>query len=282
LGCNGSEVLKCLRNTSVDAVLNAQVKITGPGLFAVGTFWYPRADGYELDEGETVMSALEKQKTRIPLLIGSNLNETSLFQCGSLQANIDANQAKQSVVDLVRNQVTGQNLSPAAAQELMAGYAVGPGAFDSWRSAAIGASTDILFGCPTRHISRVAATTSKVYRYLLGRAPKFFRFDKCLGVPHVSDTFYTFYNNVTGKAMDSGDKIVADAVMGAWYSFAQGEEPELPGKAWPVFEQDKEEFLRIDTDLQVEAGYRSEACKVVDDLVFGYRPLDNDANQILV
>ena len=168
--------------------------------------------------------------------------------------------------------LTGNNLTAFEVQQLLAAYPIGSGGFDSWRSAVIGASTDMVFGCPTRRASLAAASGSPVYRYMLGRTPKFFRVAKCFGVPHTSDTFYVFYNNVTGKVMDDGDRVVANAMMSSWFAFARGEAPALPdgfgSGPWPKWNNSTDQTLFFDEKPRIEVDYHSDACVIVDKIVW--------------
>merc|ERR1712048_1497090 len=132
----------------------------------------------------------------------------------------------------------------------------------SSRSAVIGAVTDITFGCPARRVARAlgAEKDVTVYRYILGRSPSFFRLaSSCLGVPHIADTFYIFYNNVTGKVMDSGDRALASAMKSAWHAFARGESPTLPSsfstRAWPTWDNANEETFFFNEEPTVIANY---------------------------
>jgi len=275
LGCatSGAELVRCLRSATSDAVVKAQSTImNSPGYdyFGSGLAYYPVAGEGELPEGETLLSALAKTEVRVPLLIGSNANETSLFQC-SLKENMDLAGAEEELNRLVLT-LMGRNLSAAEVHTVLAAYPVGPGTFPSQRSAVIGASTDIVFGCPTRRATRAMAPQASAHRYILDRSPLFFRFDKCLGVPHIADTFYVFYNNITGHAMDKGDKTVADAVMASWFDFARGEEPSFPpgfsSQPWPRWDNKTEPSFWFAEEPHVENGFQAAACDTVDRVVW--------------
>merc|ERR1712216_12385 len=101
MGCSNTSAeakLECLRNATVDSVINAQISLgIEGGSFGVALQYYPVADGYELDEGETLMMALANRTPQVPLLIGSNMNETSLFQCGNLKADMNAEDTNRAV-----------------------------------------------------------------------------------------------------------------------------------------------------------------------------------------
>ena len=62
----------------------------GPGMDMVTRLlnFGPVSDGYELPLGEDFMDAFSKSKVKIPLMIGSNLNETNLFQCVDLKGKM--------------------------------------------------------------------------------------------------------------------------------------------------------------------------------------------------
>eukprot|EP00931_Biecheleriopsis_adriatica_P006268 TRINITY_DN107694_c0_g1_i1.p1 TRINITY_DN107694_c0_g1~~TRINITY_DN107694_c0_g1_i1.p1 ORF type:complete len:578 (-),score=89.93 TRINITY_DN107694_c0_g1_i1:253-1986(-) len=290
LGCDGTSeaVTGCLRKRSVKEILSAEKALwEGGTIFDQATEYYPVADGYELPEGEDLMTAYEKLTEHVPLLIGSNLNETSLFMCSSLKANMDAQTAENKTQSLLELAV-GKQLPDSQLQELMAEYPVKPKFYDSWRSATIAAISDVIFGCPTRRVAKTTASVSdskaKVYRYLLGRSPWFFHADKCLGVPHIADTFYVFYNDLIGKAMSDDDRKLATAMSKAWFSFARGEEPELPAgfstQPWPAVDH-SEALLWLDVVPHIEASYRSSTCDTIDKLVYG-RTSQREWSELLV
>ena len=70
--------LQCMRNLSVDQILKIQDVITDQSLF--GTAAVPVIDGYVLDDIMENYYA-RGQFQRVPALIGSTTNETSLFTC---------------------------------------------------------------------------------------------------------------------------------------------------------------------------------------------------------
>lgn len=280
IGCSaeqGSELLACLRNASVDKILDAQriVGHSNSSMFPKATLFYPSADGFELPEHETLLGAFERHAATgtalVPLLTGTNLNETALFQCSQLHEFMSAEEVEREISQLVFL-THGQNLTPAGVHEAMAQYPVGPGHFPNIRSAVISASSDIFFGCTTRSVVETsAAAGSEVYRYVLARSPLFFRFDKCLGVPHVADTFYVFYNDVIGKAMDEDDHQVAMAIQSSWTSFARGEGPRLPegysSLEWPRWNSTAQQTFWFDMSPRIEQGYRAAQCTVLDHII---------------
>ena len=70
--------VQCLRNLTVNAVLLVQNIITSGNVFAVAA--YPVIDGYVLNDTMTRNYA-KGQFKNVPLLLGSNTNETALFTC---------------------------------------------------------------------------------------------------------------------------------------------------------------------------------------------------------
>lgn len=287
IGCSaahGSELLACLRNASVDEILDAQ-RIIGQNsnTFVKATLFYPSADGFELPEHETLLGAFERHAATgaalVPMLTGTNLNESALFQCSRLHEVMSAEEVEQEISELIFL-THGKNVTPSDVHELMAQYPVGPSHFPSIRSAVISASSDILFGCTTRSVlATSAAAGSEVYQYVLARSPAFFRFDKCLGVPHIADTFYVFYNDVIGKAMDEGDHQVAMAMQSSWTSFARGGSPGLPkgysSVEWPGWNGTAQQSFWFDTSPRIEQGYHSAECNVVDKITGAPKSADS-------
>jgi len=273
-GCSEEKALDCLRNTSIDKLLKAQDLALRP-FFAGALDYYPVADGYELPVGDTLMTAFSKIEStqQVPLLLGTNFNETSLFQCGKLKENLGEQEAVAVLQDM-SNALFDRNITSKEAGSLLANYRVGPGNFPSSRSAVIGAVTDVVFSCPTRQVSHSLASAGgkPVYQYLLARSPRFFRIGSCIGVPHIADTFYVFYNDVIGSMMDKGDKIVAGAIRSSWEAFARGDDPTFPAnfsnEAWPKWDDSEEKTFVFDESPKVLAKYHKAGCEVVRDVMW--------------
>jgi len=169
LGCKSSD-LACLRHAPIDKILDAQGKVLKQ-IDYVDTLmaFAPTADGYEMPAGSTLLEEIAKNPPAVPLLIGSNLNETSMFFCSELKPNMSEGDA----MDYVRKIAKGRSdrqFTDDDLRQVMQFYPVGPGGFDSWRAAVLGMSTDAYFNCAARLVARSMPADSEVYRYVLGRS----------------------------------------------------------------------------------------------------------------
>lgn len=81
-----SQLLSCLRNKPTYSIFKA---------LPSNTSWFPVIDGYELNQ-QPIQYLKDGHFNKVPLLIGTNLNEDSLFLCPTY-----ANITKDSYIKLV-------------------------------------------------------------------------------------------------------------------------------------------------------------------------------------
>eukprot|EP00931_Biecheleriopsis_adriatica_P030579 TRINITY_DN18019_c0_g2_i1.p1 TRINITY_DN18019_c0_g2~~TRINITY_DN18019_c0_g2_i1.p1 ORF type:complete len:596 (-),score=109.94 TRINITY_DN18019_c0_g2_i1:132-1919(-) len=275
LGCSSVE---CLRNASVDKILDAQETVLSH-LDYVNTLmaFAPTADGYEIPLGSTLLAEMQRQPPKVPLLIGTNLNETSVFFCGELKDDL----TESGAIDYVRQIAKARSnldFTDDALRAVMRFYPVGPGGFDNWRAAVLGLSTDAYFTCAARTVARSMPADAEIYRYVLGRSISTARAAdkaaKCLGVPHTMDVFYVFGPTVMkplGRKksilFDAGDTVLADAMSKAWANFIRGEVPSLKGlgiESWPRWNNSQEPSVWLDSSADVRSSYQAEACDALE------------------
>ena len=95
-------------------------------------FFGPVSDGFELPEKISFNAALRASKTRVPLLVGSMLNETNLFQCETLPSDMSQQASADYLLKAVRALVPSSTLSSEVVANVLrdkyAGYSDGRGA----------------------------------------------------------------------------------------------------------------------------------------------------------
>lgn len=95
---NAKETLSCLQNRTAEELFDAQRKI--PSSAATGTLpWGPVVDGYELVKTPDEYLG-NGSFSRVPILVGTNLNEYSYFLCGSSTINITREAATEVLISI--------------------------------------------------------------------------------------------------------------------------------------------------------------------------------------
>ncbi len=221
-----------LQNAPIDALMRAYHKVSrNPQALAASAtgFFAPFVDGAVLPAHpfDPVAPAISAD---IPLMIGSNATEATLFHAGDPTAfNLDEAGMKQRVQRLVRDE----------ADDVIAVYrAANPGATPSDLFFLI--ETDQRYGVPTKVLaSRKAA---------LKRGPCYvYRFDKAtpvaggkLKVPHALEISYAFDNTTSSARFTGGGadaKALADKMSDAWIAFARTGNPNVPKLPnWPAYD----------------------------------------------
>jgi len=276
LGCERGPAeadLACLRKATTRQVLTAQDKILNARPLSDSMLMFgPTADGFEMPVGSSLVAEMRRHPPRVPLLLGSNLNETSLFLCESLKEHMSTGDAVNRTCHFAS--MVGINFTAREAEQALSRYPVGPGAgtYPSQRGAVIGLTTDLVFSCTTQVAADTFSSVPKasVYRYLLARSPRLFRLaGSCLGVPHAVDTFYMFMvpslpdGLVSSALFDKEDRALADSMASAWWSFVRSGSPALPGdtaQPWPRYESSGKAMLRLDANTSAGHGFHAREC----------------------
>jgi len=269
---------ECLRNASAKTLLEAQAKVFfggGSDFMSRAMFFGPVSDGFELPENMTFPQAVEAAKPNVPLLIGTNLNETNLFLClDKSLSKISWPHAAKYLLDKVAMLFPGSNATVTTMEQVLQQYSN----FATPRDAVMAAATDFLFTCAARRTARAfAASAAPVYRYLFGRPPAMYKADHCLGVPHAAELSLLFRDAFPKPAQrvvvgDAVELQLADFIISAWGRFAWGL---LPDTTWPRWNS-SETTVRIgDSEtgsVTSLLGYRSDECSTMDPLItLGYQ-----------
>jgi len=268
-GCSDEATrLDCLRSKSAFELLVAEdTYIFGQGIDTTNRMvtFGPVSDGYELPRGVSFLQALAAAKFETPLLIGSTLNETTLFQCPNLKSKMAQPEADEYLMNKERYIFPNNSFSKEDLQAVTEQYAQ----FSDVRAKTMAVSTDMIFSCTEERIADLATSAgAPVYRYLLARAPKIFRLDSCLGVPHMSELMSLFakaFPEAIWKVLLGGsdDIMLAGGIMQAWGRFVHGSSP---GPEWHLWNRSKYLTQLGDStsgNLSALYAYRSSECAVM-------------------
>jgi len=279
LGCEGqASRIQCLRNASAMQLIRAEDDLVfGPGydlykrMFTFG----PVSDGFELPEKVNLLQALKVAKSKKPILLGSNLNESNLFYClDKLPKNLNQTSAKQNIFDKVKfifphSAMTHEDVD--AIMDDYMGYLKPEDAIKQF-------SSDVLFTCTAEKVSSIFTESgANVYRYLFARSPQAFRLDSCLGVPHMAELLYIFSeafpSQIRGGVIGGQtDMALAKDLIAALGRFVQ---EGSPGQGWSAWEDGSKPTMRIgdasSSNFTQLRGYRSEICKNIESRILEAR-----------
>lgn len=225
-----------LRSTPSDRVVTAgqavytAVPTTDPGTLAFA----PVIDGDLLPEAPVTVLR-EGRGIPVPLLIGTNKDEASLFSfMKSPLIPITGERIDQMFADMA-SENPGVEL-PTRDQVLTAYEHV------RHRAIGLGVARDIGFRLPTLWIAEGHGTAAPVWLYRFDHASPFLRLIG-LGATHASELPYLWGNLVSGPkdlTFRLGGRRVAELIsarmQARWTAFAHGEDPSAPdGVDWPRF-----------------------------------------------
>jgi para-nitrobenzyl esterase len=230
-----------------------------------GTEYWPIVDGWVLPDNHVALFASGKFM-RVPLLIGSNLDEGVVFT------------------------VTLPIKSVAAWREFVTrryGTAAGV-VFEHYPvetdSAVLPAASrlvnDWFFAASVRPIARaVAAHSESVYSYVFSRASVNPRALK--GALHAREIQYVFglppQRPAQPPSFDEVDRSLSEAMGSAWVNFAKTGNPNGPGLPveWPRYEKSSDQHLEFGDRIRIDSGYLSELLEAYDEALAMMRSTRN-------
>ena len=254
--CAGaSDVLACLRSVPV-VDLVAWTNESGSAADAgtenspdpLGEGFRPHVDGVLVEDDPRVLLAAG-DFLRVPLLIGTNLNEMGRFP--------DRTAGADSVLSFTLFLVASY---PATWLALAPIYS--PATDAGAHAAFLNLTNDTWFRCPSRALARgAAAHGSPVYLYSFDLPP----------AVHTQELDYVFGAPIVGPTITSPPQPTAapvpplpslvDAVQGYWTAFAKTGDPngaDLPN--WPRYAAASDQHLVLDTQLRVNSGLAKQGC----------------------
>ena len=201
----------------------------------LGRYFYPVVDGVILPS--TPMSAFsDQQQASVPLIIGYNADEASLFvdfmhPAGS---EFEAPQSGEPVT-IADARATWERSYPTREQvdRLLAAY---PGLATLDRKAVASQLGDHMFGVHVDHASRQhAAGGHPVYRYHFRAVPPSKK--QTAGAFHAAEIFYVFDAPLPLVPVADDAHLLARDMGDRWFAFAATGVPDSPGREhWPVYD----------------------------------------------
>lgn len=242
-----SELRKCLESLPTDQILTIQQEIPSqPG-------WSPVIDGVELMEHPVNSFEAGRIVNKVPLLLGSNHDEGTLFN--RLPKNVS--------LDAVDELISAHFNDNAFVNKVEAAYK--PSDFPSpwWLYAAI--FGDQAFTCPTRRTSRWAnAVGMPVYTYFFTHVPVDPTSPNCYGACHSSELPFVFSQPFFEHG--SNETTLGVHMNAYWAAFAQHHTPTVPGQpTWDLYSSGSgDNYLQLDFDIHMISGLRSAKCDLFD------------------
>ena len=253
VGCEGSaDVLACLRSVPAEDIVKNQGDV--PALLTIE----PRALPVE------PLSVLATRGTPVPLLIGSNREEsTTLVDDPDMLLDADGYAA--------RIHAEFDPLGAGVADRVLTLYPVG--AYDSPVYALVAVHSDFFETCQVR-TAALAATGKQVhpvYRYLFTHR---LQNDSALNAArafHGEELYFVFGNLHailgTDYAMSPGELLLSERIMNFWANFAAHGNPNGSGPgAWRRYDARGEAMLQLDERLAPLAGYHIPQCDFLSGL----------------
>ncbi|MEW5743019.1 MAG: carboxylesterase family protein [Myxococcota bacterium] len=249
-GCaQATDQAACLRALTPEQLIRAYPVEVVVGQRRGVVSWGPTADGVVLPQ-RPVDALLAGTGHPVPLVVGSNLDETALsMPLITTEAEYRA--------------AVAAALGPALVDEVLQRYPVAT--YGTPRRALVQVTTDAFFGCQARLSARAAARgqpQAPVYRYLFARAPVPAR-----GAFHGIELAYVFQKVMELQATPQADDLAVEAsVLSLWTRFAATGDPTGGAGAWPRYDA-SETLLRLDATSTTVSGWRSSECDFWDGVV---------------
>lgn len=256
LGCKGAaDVPACLRGKTPDEVMKALPQ-SGDFLFGDGASWFPTVDGVNLPDTPGNLLA-DGKFDKIPVIVGSNANEGSLFLLlGNTQ-----------IPDEPAFLVFAENVVPGHGAEVVAKYPIAT--YGSAKAAATAAVGDGGFVCPTRRMARaITKAGAASYLYHFTYAPVGLLGD--LGSFHSAEVKFVLGNpsQLLSQPLTDEEITLSKALMGYWSRFADKADPSGgDALAWPKYEQASDENIVLDMKVSTQSGLKKDLCDFWDGVV---------------
>lgn len=270
IGCDSAaDLLACLRSKTPEELLRT---LRGGLLlerFVGGTIYGPNVDGYVLTDSP-LRVMLAGQHNNVPIVIGTNKNEGSIFILG-IPLNSEADY-----------RAAVQRFFPRVSAEVLARYPLSD--YASPREAFDAILTDVAFICPARAASLALAPHQPrvfVYHFTHALNTPFLR---ALGAFHGLELPFVF-NNFGLISPTPEERALSETMLAYWTNFARRGDPNgsvLP--LWPTYTLDGDRHVNLDVPISAATGLREEFCDFWFQLVMrgaarAYQPaISNPAN----
>lgn len=197
----------------------------------IGRHFYPAVDGHVLPEVPS-SAFMHRAQTGVPLLIGYNANEGSLFADSDMPAGPEMLAYGSETVLTTLTRSYG---SAGVARAVMSAY---PGLEDLEPSAIADHLRDHIFGVQVDHCSREHADGGHaVYRYHYRNRPASPK--ATAGAFHAAEIFNVFGSGLPLVPGGSGYENLTRTMGDRWAAFAHNGHPNLEGHPeWPTYDPD--------------------------------------------
>lgn len=269
----GCKTLECLRSKSTYELIKAEdTFLFGMGVDVVDRMlnFGPVSDGYELPEGTDLVKEFQLRKATAPLMLGSVMNETNLFQCTGLHPFLTEKEGSEYLLKKEQFAFPNNTFDMSAVETIMSEY----GGFPTPKKRTMAIATDLIFTCAAGQVADAAALTgAPVFRYLIGRSPPLFAHLPCLGVPHASDLLWLFsgaFPDQLSPVIVGGDagKAQQRNMLRQWASFLHTGTPDTD---WPQWDPKTRRMVQFGSaasgNMTQLRDYRGEQCAVIDGLL---------------
>jgi para-nitrobenzyl esterase len=217
----------------------------------------PIVDGWVIPDDPVTL--LEKgQINSVPLLLGANANEGSMFTLSTplpkgseeYRALLEKNFGMQAATTL-------SDLYPSS----------------NVRHAVVDLTGDYLFVAPARYVARAVQQHAKspVYLYQFAH-PTPGPMGKMLGAHHGAEIAYVFDNLQLAPHRSSVDDQIRDALTGYWVQFATTGNPNRPGLPdWPAYDPTTDRCLIVKDTIEATQNLRKAKLDAIDHLMETWR-----------
>jgi para-nitrobenzyl esterase len=260
LGC-GEPLIECLRSKPFENVVDAlKNPTTGPGGIFQGVLstamWLPVVDGVFMPKQLSELYAAGAIAARVPTMLGSNLNEGTLFHSGLLgdRPITDTAAFEASLTKLLGDENGKKALMLYPLEGKQPNEVIAQ------------AESDALFACPTRRAARALVKAGvATFRYHFVRKPDN-GIAAAFGATHGADIPFMFGNDdsTLGGVSDAGMPL-REAMMRYWSRFAATGDPNgAPDLTWPRYDAASDPFLTLDTPLRAGTQLLADKCAFWD------------------
>lgn len=255
VGCKGDDVAirSCLRQKTPGELTTA-LPLRKEIIFGEGVSWGPSVDGVELpDQPKAILAA--KKQAKVPLLLGSNADEGTLF-IKVLGAHFPDAASLESTLATA--------FSPAFATALAARYEFGTA--KDLDAVAIQLLGDA-FVCDARRTARLhEAAGNPVFLYHFTHT--YAVAIAGLGSFHSAELPFVWGNPYLFSNLKEDELPLSEAMQGYWTRFAASADPNTNAPAgtiaWPKYAAATDQHLTLDLSIASGAGLRKDACDWLD------------------
>jgi len=251
LNCQGNDMLNCMRSKSWSKILESEICPQASCCYS------PTIDGSEIIKAPQQLAKEKKFSSIIPVMVGSNKDEDSIFSTTPL--NID-NLAYEAIINTRFPQISQVILRLYPSNQYQS----------PWH--ALGAlSRDFSFTCPSRRTVRwLTEGGSPSYLYFWTKvinatrnvAPYLGAFHG-VEMPFVFDLPNGFILVNFTVNWTPGELKFKETVSKMWKEFAKEGKP---SGSWPVYDSTDRNMV-LDEEMRVDSSFRKEQCDFWDRLV---------------